>query len=120
VNEFRRRAGGVLPSIAHRIALLAPMPVIKPVPKRSEEVLSEFKNLFYDLAMSANQPTFDGLRTLAPISQILFGTDFPFQPEKNVAANVEHFRQLSGLSEDDHRTIARENVKRLFPQFGGP
>ena len=112
-------AGGVLPSIAHRIALLAPMPVMKPVPKRSEEVLSEFKNLFYDLAMSANQQTFDSLRTLAPISQILFGTDFPFQPEKNVAANVEHFRQLSGLSEDDHRAIARENVKRLFPRFAG-
>lgn len=110
-------AGGVLPSIAHRIALMSPMSLMKPQPKASAEVIGEFKGLYYDLAMSANQPTFDSLRTLAPVSQILFGTDFPFQPAGNVARNVDQFRSLEGLSDSDHRAIARSNALRLFPHF---
>jgi 6-methylsalicylate decarboxylase len=110
-------AGGVLPAIAHRIALLSPMPVMKPQPRESADVLAEFKGLYYDLAMSANQPTFDVLRTLAPISQILVGTDFPFQPSANVARNVVGFRSLEGLSPDEHTAIARTNALRLFPRF---
>ena len=110
-------AGGVLPSIAHRIALLAPMPVMKPAPRASADVLAELRGLYYDVAMSANQPTFDSLRTLAPVSQILFGTDSPFQSATNVAANVANFRSLSGLSEAEHAAIARDNALRLFPQL---
>ncbi|KAE8756333.1 MULTISPECIES: amidohydrolase family protein [Paraburkholderia] len=125
-NTFKRcpdiklilpHAGGVLPAIAHRIALLSPMPVMKPQPKASEEVIAEFKGLYYDLAMSANQPGFDVLRTLAPISQILVGTDFPFQPAANVARNIDSFRRLEGIDADEHEAIARNNALRLFPHF---
>ncbi|MEX3634041.1 amidohydrolase family protein [Paraburkholderia sp. BR14320] len=110
-------AGGVLPAIAQRIALLSPMPAMKPAPKSSAEVITELKGLYYDLAMSANQPTFDVLRTLAPLSQIMVGTDFPFQPAANVARNIADFRALGGLSPEEHRGIARENALRLFPHF---
>ncbi|MBN3802340.1 amidohydrolase [Paraburkholderia sp. Ac-20336] len=110
-------AGGVLAAIAHRIALLSPMPVMKPGPKPSAEVIAELQGLYYDLAMSANQPTFDVLRTLAPLSQIMVGTDFPFQPAHNVARNIADFRTLDGLTAEQHRAIARENALRLFPRF---
>jgi predicted TIM-barrel fold metal-dependent hydrolase len=80
-------------------------------------VVTEFKALYYDLAMSANQPTFDALRTLAPLSQIMVGTDFPFQPTANVARNIANFRALNGLSPEEQRAIARENALRLFPHF---
>jgi 6-methylsalicylate decarboxylase len=110
-------AGGVLPAIAQRIALLAPMPVMKPSPKPSREVIAEFSGLYYDLAMSANQPSFDVLRTLAPLSQILFGSDFPFQPAANVAANVDNFRGLGGMTAEAHEAIARLNALRLFPRL---
>jgi 6-methylsalicylate decarboxylase len=127
-NTFKRcpdvkfilpHAGGVLPAIAQRIALLAPMPIMKPYPKDTQEVLAEFKALYYDLAMSANQASFDLLRTLAPVSQILFGTDSPFQPAGNVAANVANFRRLEGLAADEHEAIARGNASRLFSANAG-
>ena len=110
-------AGGVLPSIARRIALMSGMPVMKPGPKSGIDVMRIFGQIHYDLAMSANQQTFDSLRTLASISHILFGTDFPFQPTHNVQANVESFRNLAGLDEGEHRAIARENAKLLFPRL---
>lgn len=117
LNLILPHAGGVLPSIARRIALLSGMPQMKPTPKPGTEVIEELQRLYYDVAMSANQPTFDGLRTLAPLSQILFGTDFPFQPAANVAANVKHFRELEGLSASEHEAIARGNALRLFPRL---
>ena len=109
-------AGGVLPSIAHRIALLSGMPVMKPAPKPGADVIRVLQRLYYDLAMSANQATFDSLRTLAPLSQILYGTDFPFQSSSNVQANSANFRKLKGLSLEEHIEIARSNALRLFPQ----
>jgi predicted TIM-barrel fold metal-dependent hydrolase len=109
-------AGGVLPSIAHRIALLSGMPVMKPAPKPGADVIRILQRLYYDLAMSANQATFDSLRTLAPLSQILYGTDFPFQSSSNVQANSASFRELKGLSLEEHVEIARSNALRLFPQ----
>jgi predicted TIM-barrel fold metal-dependent hydrolase len=90
---------------------------MKPAPKPGTEVIEELQRLYYDVAMSANQPTFDGLRTLAPLSQILFGTDFPFQPAANVEANVNNFRALEGLSASEHEAIARGNALRLFPRL---
>jgi 6-methylsalicylate decarboxylase len=95
------------------------MPIMKPHPKDAQEVLAEFKALYYDLAMSANQTSFDLLRTLAPVSQILFGTDSPFQPAGNVAANVANFRRLEGLSGQEHEAIARGNALRLFAAGAG-
>lgn len=117
LNLILPHAGGVLPSIARRIALLSGMPAMKPAPKPGTEVIAELQRLYYDVAMSANQPTFDGLRTLAPLSQILFGTDFPFQPAANVEANVNHFRALEGLTASEHEAIARGNALRLFPRL---
>jgi predicted TIM-barrel fold metal-dependent hydrolase len=110
-------AGGVLPSIARRVALLSGMPAMKPHPKPGSEVMAELQKLYYDVAMSANQSTFDSLRTLAPLSQILFGTDFPFQPPANVQTNVDDFRALSGLSAAEHEAIARGTALQLFPRL---
>lgn len=107
-------AGGVLPSVAGRIALMSGMPIMKPEPKLGTDVMRIFRQIHYDLAMSANQQTFDSLRTLVPVSQILFGTDFPFQPSANVEANTTGFRTLAGLDPDQHQAIARDNAKRLF------
>ena len=110
-------AGGVLLSIARRIALLSEMPVMKPNPKPAAEVIRVFERIYYDLAMSADQASVDSLRILVPISQILFGTDYPFQSRNNIGVNVDRFRALEGLTLDEHRAIARSNAERLFPKM---
>ncbi len=108
-------AGGVLPSIARRIAMLSAMQAMKPAPQPGEDVMRTFAGLYYDLAMSANQATFDYLRTLVPLSQILFGTDYPFQKPDSVASNTSGFRNLKGLNPQEHEAIAHGNAERLFP-----
>ena len=110
-------AGGVLPAIARRIALLSRMPQMQPAPMDGAAVTRVFARLFYDLAMAADPASFAALRTLAPLSQIVFGTDYPFQPPDSVEANVQHFRTLEGLSTAEHRAIARDTALQLFPRL---
>jgi predicted TIM-barrel fold metal-dependent hydrolase len=75
--------------------------------------MHELQNLHYDVASITNPYAMGALRALAPISQILFGSDFPFWPADTFAQGL---RKL-GFSEGDLRAIERDNALRLFPRF---
>jgi predicted TIM-barrel fold metal-dependent hydrolase len=80
-------------------------------------VFETLERLYYDLALSAHPVPLAALRRLAPVSQILFGSDWPFTPEMGVARNIHQLETSDQLSESDARAIARENAERLFPRL---
>lgn len=100
-----------------RIAAFANLPFLNPRPASEQAVFEALSSLYYDLALGAHPITFAGLRQIAPLSQILFGSDWPFSPEFAVERNLGMFDQLPDLSESDRRAIARDNAERLFPRF---
>ena len=53
------------------------------------------------------------LLKLVPVSQVLFGTDFPFR------TTADHVRGLAdyGFSAGDSRAIERDNAVRLIPRL---
>jgi predicted TIM-barrel fold metal-dependent hydrolase len=79
-------------------------------------VFETLERLYYDVALSAHPIPFDALRRIAPITQVLFGSDWPFTPEPGVAANLRSL-EANGLGEDDARAIARDNAERVFPRL---
>lgn len=107
-------AGAALPALVARIAMFANVPFLNPRPASEAEVFEALARLYYDLALGAHPITFAGLRQIAPISQILFGSDWPFSPEFAVERNIAQFMALD-LSESDRLAIARENAERVFP-----
>ncbi|PZQ65399.1 MAG: amidohydrolase [Phenylobacterium zucineum] len=108
--------GAALPALAARIAAFANLPFINPRPASEAEVFETLERLYYDVALSGHPVAFAGLRRIAPVSQILFGSDWPFTPEIGVASNIHQLSQ-NGLSEADARAIARENAERVFPRL---
>jgi len=50
---------------------------------------------------------------MVPISQILWGTDFPFRPGTAYVKGLAEF----GFSEDDLRKIDRDNALALLPRW---
>jgi 6-methylsalicylate decarboxylase len=71
---------------------------------------------FYDIAQAANPVTLGALRQVIPVSQIVFGTDYPFRTMQ------EHVTQLhaSGVfSSDELDGIQRGNVARSLPRLLG-
>ncbi len=108
--------GAALPALVARIAAFAGLPFINPRPASEAEVFETLARLYYDVALSGHPVAFAGLRRIAPVSQILFGSDWPFTPEIGVARNIHQLAQ-NGLSEADLAAIARENAKRVFPRL---
>ena len=109
--------GAALPALIARIAAFANLPIIEPRPASEAEVFETLERLYYDIALSTHPVPFAALRGIAPITQILFGSDWPFTPEAGVARNIHQLTQANGLSAPEARAIARENAERIFPRL---
>jgi predicted TIM-barrel fold metal-dependent hydrolase len=109
--------GAALPALIARIAAFANVPFIEPRPTSEAEVFETLERLYYDVALSAHPVPFAALRRIAPITQILFGSDWPFTPEPGVARNIHQLAEANGLSEAEARAIARDNAERVFPRL---
>lgn len=105
-------AGGVLPSLTGRIEWgterMADFPKLAPQGYRAE-----LARLHFDLATAANPISLGALRAVVPVSQIMYGSDFPYGKMK---PNFDGL-QGCGLSPNDLRAIERDNALRLVPRL---
>jgi len=106
-------AGGTMPFITERFTRLAERKEFaKRLPKG---VLHELKRFYYDTAQAAHPMALNSLRELVAVSQILFGTDYPYRTAKETAKGLNG----CGFSDRDMQAIDRSNALRLFPRFKG-
>lgn len=109
--------GAALPALVSRIAAFANVPFIEPRPASEAEVFEALGRLYYDLALSTHPTALAALRNLAPLSQILFGSDWPFTPDFGVARGIYVLGNGNGLTPEELQAINRNNAERLFPKF---
>jgi 6-methylsalicylate decarboxylase len=76
-------------------------------------VMAELQRFHYDVAQIAHPMALAALTRLVPISQILWGTDFPFRFGTEYVKGLSEF----GFDADDLRKIDRENALRLLPRW---
>jgi predicted TIM-barrel fold metal-dependent hydrolase len=79
-------------------------------------VLYELRKMYYDVAQSSNPVALRALRTVVPVSQIVFGTDYPYR------STQEHVKGLATSGVFDARelqAIDRENTARILPRYAG-
>lgn len=74
-------------------------------------------SLYYDLAKSATEGTLQNLLQITTASYVLFGSDFPFTLAAGSTANVEGFRNLKAVSDQEQEDMARNNALTLFTRF---
>jgi predicted TIM-barrel fold metal-dependent hydrolase len=104
-------AGGTMPFLIERFEFLARQPqAIKMLPGGVHAAL---RKLFYDTAQASNPAAMGALRQLVDVSQILFGTDFPYR------TGPEHVSNLSGcsFSSAELKRIERDNALGLLPRL---
>lgn len=111
--------GAALPALVSRIAAFANVAFIEPRPASEQDVFETLGRLYYDLALSTHPTALAALRNLAPLTNILFGSDWPFTPDIGVARGIFQLTGQNGLSEDELRAIHRTNAERLFPRLAG-
>jgi predicted TIM-barrel fold metal-dependent hydrolase len=104
--------GGTLPFLTGRFTGLA-MADKKFAARLPNGVLYELRKFHYDTAQVAHPMALASLVKLVPVSQVVFGTDYPFR------TSAEHVKGLSeyGFSASDLRAIDRGNAERLVPRL---
>jgi aminocarboxymuconate-semialdehyde decarboxylase len=78
--------------------------------------MQAFAQLYYDTALSVTPQQITALRALAPLSRVLYGTDFPFANEARLRMAEGAFAALD-LTDDEARMIRSSNALPLFPAF---
>ncbi len=105
-------AGGTAPFLAERLIRFGETE--KGMKARVPEgVLAYLKRFYYDTAQAAHPWALASLMRLVEISQVVFGTDFPWRTATETAQGLKDF----GFSESDLRAIDCGNAARLLPRW---
>ena len=112
LNFIFSHGGGVLTAIAERLQIQ----VVSGPPYKGkftrESVDAELQRFYYDTAQISNAVTIEALVKLIPLTQIVFGSDFPYR------TSLEHVQGLSKIFGGDKlQAIDRENALRILPAW---
>ncbi|HUB95397.1 MAG TPA: amidohydrolase family protein [Stellaceae bacterium] len=103
-------AGGTMPFLIGRFTGLAQSPQYAQALPHG--VLHELQRFHYDLAQASNPGATASLMKLVKISQVLFGTDFPYN---TAAAHLEGLKAC-GFTPAELQAIYYDNAARLMPR----
>ncbi len=104
--------GGTAPFLAERLMRTPGMnkSLAQYVP---DGVMAELQRFHYDVAQIAHPMALAALTRMVPISQILWGTDFPFRLGSEYVKALGEF----GFGAEDLHQIERDNALRLLPRW---
>jgi len=104
-------AGGTMPFLIERFEFQATLGAYRKM--LPDGVRPALRHFLYDTAQASNPEAMGALMKLVPVSQILFGTDYPYRTCE------EHVQNLAGLAlgPEDLAAIEAGNARRLMPQL---
>lgn len=105
--------GAAVPLLAGRVNSLAKIQLKNQAQVLPDGIDFELKRLYYETANAAYAPNIAALLKFAPISQVLFGTDYPYVSVVENAGDL----MKAGLSAADLKAIENENALRLMPRL---
>ena len=104
--------GGTLPFLTERFVRL-PLTNKSLAPRVPNGVEAELRRFYYDTAQAAHPYALASLTRLVPVSQIVFGTDFPYRTASDHVKGLTDY----GFSAADLQSIDRDNAVRLMPRL---
>ena len=107
-------AGGTLPFLVHRIIRASRL---VPTGMNATEAMLEMQRFYCDTAGAANAHAIPALRQLVPVTQILFGGDFPFTPEPTVGDYLAFLRSTDMFTDAERAAVGKDNALKLFPRL---
>jgi len=103
-------SGGTLPFLTGRFVRLAQERKPAHLPNGP---MPEFKKFYYELAQGNTPGQIAARLKMVEISQVLYGTDFPFRDGAEINAGIKDY----GFTAADIAAIERENALKLLPRL---
>jgi len=114
INWIWSHGGGGLTAFAERFLVQVPMTPPYKGKFTRESMQQELNRFYYDTAAVTGSVTLEALSKLVPVTQIVYGTDFPYRTAADHTKGVTAFFKGADLAK-----VERENALRLVPRLTG-
>ena len=105
-------SGGTMPFLIERFVNVAKAP--KMAERLPHGLLPELRRFYYDTAQTSNRGAMSSLRELVPVSQVVFGSDYPYRVAEDQIAGLAG----CGFTADELRAIERTNLATMLQNLG--
>jgi predicted TIM-barrel fold metal-dependent hydrolase len=105
-------SGGTLPFLIGRFIREQ---VVKKDPRMPDGPVPIVQKYFYEIAQGNTPGQFAALLQLVPVSQVMFGSDFPYREAVEAADGLDDYP----FSDADRAAINRQTALRLLPRLAG-
>jgi predicted TIM-barrel fold metal-dependent hydrolase len=106
-------AGGTMPFLAERLIRTPSLSKENLSTRVPNGVLFELQKFYYDTAQTSHRYAMASAREIIPISQLLFGTDFPYRTSKEHAMGLLD----CGFNESELQAIEYRNARQLIARL---
>ena len=108
-------AGGTIPFLGSRFAIVDEMNVIPGAQERGQ-FADALPHLYLDTASAFSDPVLQMLRSVTGLGNVVFGTDYPYPRDAISIAGLRHLRNTAELDEDERRGVLSRSAARLIPR----
>jgi 6-methylsalicylate decarboxylase len=116
VKYILSHAGGTIPYLASRFAIVDAMKVI-PGEEERGTAADTFRRLYWDTALSWSDPVLHMLRAIVGMDQVLYGSDFPYLRRDLAVGSVQAIKQTTAVHDAERETILSGTASRLIPRL---
>jgi 6-methylsalicylate decarboxylase len=109
-------AGGTIPYLASRFAIVDEMDVIPGADVRGA-FTDVLPRLYWDTASAFNDPVLHMLRSVTGLANVVFGTDYPYPRDAISIGGLRHLENTAELDDRERRSILGESATRLIPRL---
>ncbi|HWV53723.1 amidohydrolase family protein [Pseudorhodoplanes sp.] len=115
VRMIVSHGGGTLPFLVPR--MMRHMVRFARSPVTPDEIMADFRSLYFDMTAVSHPHAIDALLTLAPKDHLLYGSDHPFMVPTAIPQGIEFLATSPKFDEVTRRAVSYENARALFPQL---
>jgi 6-methylsalicylate decarboxylase len=116
VTYIFSHAGGTVPYLAGRFAIVDQMNVIPGAENRASAAHT-FRHLYWDTALSWSDPVLTMFRSVVGIDHVLFGTDYPYLRRDLAVGCRQHLEDSVVLTDSERASILGGTAARLIPRL---
>jgi 6-methylsalicylate decarboxylase len=110
-------AGGTIPFLASRFAIVDEMSVIPGAQERGA-FADALPRLCWDTASAFSDPMLHMLRSVTGLGNVVFGTDYPYPRDAISIAGLHQPQSTAELDDGERRGVLGGSAARLIPRLG--
>jgi predicted TIM-barrel fold metal-dependent hydrolase len=111
-------AGGTIPFLASRFAIVDEMNVIPGAEERGA-FADVVRRLHWDTASAFTDPVLHMLRSVTGLDNVLFGTDYPYPRDEISIGGLRRLQNTAEFDDAQRRGVLGETAARLIPRLAG-